>query len=315
MPRRTAAPGRADRQGLSLRDLFRRFPDDATAQAWFEDQIWGGAPTCPDCGSGRATRTGGKQRMPYHCRACRQYFSVRKGSLMHSSKLGYQTWAIAIYLVATSLKGVSAMKLHRDLAISYPTAWYLLHRIRAAMDDDSLPMLGPVEVDETYIGGKEKNKHEAQRSREHGRAPEKIAVVGAKDRATGQVQARVVGQAHGPVLRHFVRRHAAPGATLYSDGHAAYLPLDGEFTHRAVQHSVGTYVIAQTHTNGIESFWSMLKRGLVGTYHQVSAKHLQRYVGEFTGRHNLRDLDTPDQMTCIARGLAGKRLPYRALTA
>lgn len=315
MTARSAAPGRADREGLSLPDLFRLFPDDTAAERWFEVQIWGGKPRCPDCQSERATRTGGKQRMPYHCRDCRQYFSVRKGSLMHGSKLGYQTWAIAIYLVATSLKGVSAMKLHRDLAISYPSAWHLLHRIRAAMDDGSLPMLGPVEVDETYIGGREANKHEHQRAREQGRAPEKIAVVGAKDRTTGHVQAAVVGQAHGPILRHFVRSHAAPGARVYSDGHAAYLPLEGEFHHRAVQHSAGTYVIEEIHTNGIEGFWSMLKRGLVGTYHQVSAKHLQRYVDEFTGRHNLRPLDTTAQMAAIAEGMQGKRLRYADLIA
>jgi transposase-like protein len=315
MTSRITAPGRADREGLSLPALFRLFPDDAAAERWFEDQLWGGVPTCPDCTSQRATRTGGKQRMPYHCKDCRGYFSVKKGSLMHGSNLGYQTWAIAIYLVTTNLKGVSAMKLHRDLAISYPTAWHLLHRIRAALDDGSWPMDGPIEVDETYVGGKEANKHEAQRAREQGRAPEKVAVVGAKDRETGHVQARVVGVAHGPVLRAFVREHARPGAWLYSDGHAAYTPLDGEYQHRAVQHSAGTYVIERTHTNGIEAFWSMLKRGLVGTYHQVSAKHLQRYVDEFAGRHNLRDADTRDQMAAIAKGLRGKRLRYADLTA
>ena len=314
MTTRAQASGRADREGLSLVALMRLFPDDATAEKWFERHLWPNGPACPDCGSRRHAVTGERQRMPYHCKDCRQYFSARKGTLMHSSKLGYQTWAIAIYLVATSLKGVSAMKLHRDLEISYPSAWHLLHRIRAAMDDGSLPMPGPVEVDETFIGGKEKNKHEWQRSREQGHAPEKIAVVGAKDRATGTVHAEVIGQARGPVLRHFVRQHTVPGAKLYSDGHGAYALLDGEFRHRAVAHSVGTYAIGDVSTNGIESFWSMLKRGIVGTYHQVSAKHLQRYVDEFVGRHNLRDADTADQMAAMACGMAGKRLRYATLT-
>ena len=118
----------------------------------------------------------------------------------------------------------------------------------------------------------------------------------------------------GPVLRHFVRQHTVPGAKLYSDGHGAYALLDGEFRHRAVAHSVGTYAIGDVSTNGIESFWSMLKRGIVGTYHQVSAKHLQRYVDEFVGRHNLRDADTADQMAAMACGMAGKRLRYATLT-
>ena len=117
------------------------------------------------------------------------------------------------------------------------------------------------------------------------------------------------------MLRHFVREHTAPGAQLYSDGHAAYQPLDGEFKHKAVQHSAGTYVIEQAHTNGIESFWSMLRRGQYGTYHQWSAKNLARYVAEFTGRHNARPLDTIDQMRAIWAGLVGKRLRYRELTA
>ena len=144
---------------------------------------------------------------------------------------------------------------------------------------------------------------------------EKTAVIGVKDRATGTVRAKVIGQVRGPRLRHFVRQHAAPGAQVYSDGHSAYLPLEGEFKHNAVQHGAGTYAIGQTHTNGNESFWSMLKRGHMGTYHQMSAKHLDRYVTEFAGRHNQRPLDTIDQMRAIWAGLAGKRLRYRELVA
>ena len=139
-------------------------------------------------------------------------------------------------------------------------------------------------------------------------------MVGAKDRATRQVRAQAIGQAFAPRLRHFVRQHTAPGARLYSDGHGAYAPLDGEFDHRAVQHSVGTYVIGETHTNGIEGFWSMPKRGYTGTFHQLSAKHLDRYVQEFADRHNDRGADTIDQMRHVAAGLVGRRLTYRALT-
>ena len=315
MTTRYQAPGRAEREGLSLKALFRMFPDDDKAEQWFEQQMWPNGPVCPDCGSLRYAVVGGQKRMPYFCNDCRQYFSIKKGSVMHASKLGYQTWAIAVYQVVTGLKGVSAMKLHRDLEISYPTAWHLLHRIRKALETGELTMSGPIEVDETFVGGKEANKHESRRSRARGGVPDKAPVVGAKDRATGKVRAKAVSNTDSATLQGFVRGLAVPGSKVYSDGHPAYTGLDGEYDQRAVSHSAGTYVIGDTHTNGIEAFWSMFKRGIVGTYHQISRKHLDRYACEFAGRHNIRDLGTEDQMGEIARGMMGKRLRYSELVA
>lgn len=289
---------------------MRLFPDDDTAAQFFADERWPDGPRCPYCDSERVQSGAKHKTMPYRCRACRKRFSVKTGTVMEASNLGCQTWALAAYLLTTNLKGVSSMKLHRDLGITQKTAWYLAHRLREVWEDDSAPLTGPVEVDEAYIGGREANKPEHKRGQ-----AEKIAVIGAKDRATGTVRAAVIGKAEGPTLRAFVRKHTASGAHVYSDGHGAYALLDGEYDHRAVAHSVGTYVIGETHSNGIESFWSMLRRGYHGTYHQMSGKHLGRYVGEFAGRHNQRSLDTIDQLRAIVRGMVGKRLRYAELIA
>ena len=314
------APGKAFRQGLAIIELMDMFPDEDAATAWFESAIWPDGRHCPKCGSVRTSEASHK-KMPYWCTDCRSYFSVKTGTAMQRSKIPLRKWAIAIYLCLTSLKSVSSMKLHRDLGIRQDTAWFMLHRIRQAwaVDDDG-QFDGPVEVDETYVGGRRENMSLAKRRELAevgvGRgAVGKTAVVGIKDRDTNEVRAEVVEDTTGKTLQGFVRERTEPGATVYTDEHKSYAGLRRDFDHEAVNHSIGEYVDGMAHTNGMESFWSMLKRAHKGTFHKTSPKHLHRYVDEFAGKHNHRNSDTIVQMRDTVARLVGRRLLYRDLIA
>ena len=212
------------------------------------------------------------------------------------------------------------MKLHRAIGVTQSTAWFMLHRIRQAWvsgESGSGPFSGPVEVDETYMGGKRKNMSNAKRKAlaDTGRgAVGKTAAVGVKDRVTKQVRAKVVEETDDkPTLQGFVVEHAAPGPTVYSDEAKAYQDLP--YYHEAVKHSVAEYVRGQAHTNSVESFWSMFKRAHMGTFHKISPMHLNRYGQEFAGKHNFRERDIIDIMHQVVARLVGKRLMYKDLIA
>ena len=310
------APVKAHREGLTLIELMEMFPTEDAATAWFESAVWPSGRHCPHCGSTETTETKNRKPMPYWCGSCRSYFSVRTGTPMQRSKVPLRKWAIAIYLCLTSLKSVSSMKLQRDIGVSQPTAWFMLHRIREAWaEDDDDQFDGPVEVDEVYMGGLRENMPLSKRKTLRGRGPVgKTVVVGVKDRETNEVRAEVVARTDGATLKGFIHEHVEPGATVYTDEYAAYKGLRG-FDHESVNHKVSEYVRGMAHTNGIESFWAMLKRAHDGTFHKISPKHLQRYVSEFAGKHNHRESGTLVQMRDTVARMVGRRLLYRDLIA
>jgi len=307
-------PGKAYRKGVSLIELFERFPDNEAAEKWLEGWRWGDEPTCPRCGSTEVSIRKSRKPMPFHCRNCRKYFSVRTDTAMACSQIPLQKWVIGLFLYVSNLKAISSMRLHRDLKIKQSSAWYMLQRFREAFGEEKGLLSGVVEVDETYVGGKEGLKSKSKKLNAGRGGVGKSIVIGAKERGSNKVRAKVIPNVKRDTLHQFINENIEPGAVVNTDDLMSYKKLQ-RHEHEFVKHSVGEYVSHQAHINGIESFWSLLKRAHKGTYHKISKKHLNRYVNEFVVRHNVREEDTLVQMGLVFRGLIGRRIKYKDLVS
>ena len=297
--------------GMSLVAFFRRYPTDAEAEAQFEAWRWPTGPQCPHCASTSVSCVKSRRPQPFRCRECRRHFSFKTDTPMHDSKLGAQTWLLALFLIVSNPKGRSSVQLAADLGITQKSAWHVGHRVRKALSDGSLPGFdGPVEVDETYIGGKARNRHRRQRD------PGKTAVIGVKDRQSGQVAATPVHDVNTGTAEAMVAATTNAGADVFTDGSRVYDGLsEMGYGHQRVIHSIGEYVRGPVSTNGVENFWSGLKRTYIGTYHYWSDEHIHRYVDEHSFRYNNRSRHITDRMADAAAAMNGRRLPWRELVA
>ena len=301
---------------ISTFQFFKRFPNPEKARTYLEAQRWNGKTVCPMCGSGdKITARKGKRLGYYRCRICQVEFTVRTGTIFERSHVPLDKWLYAIYLLVTARKGISSLQLSKELSVTQATAWFMLGRLREACSGDLGKLSDVVEVDKTYVGGRERNKHDSKKQRS-GRGPVgKTPVAGARER-DGMVKALPVSWTDTPTLQGFVTGTVKPGSTVYTDEHAAYRDLV-DYDHASVKHSAGEYVVGDVHTNSMESVWAVLKRSIYGTWHHVSDKHLPRYVNEAAFRLNEGNcaIHTLDRMDAFVHHAFQHRTTYGELTA
>jgi len=297
------------------------FHDETKARKWLEGHLWADGPVCSHCGTvGNATAIEGRPGL-YQCNesACRKQFTVMTGTLFERSHIPLNKWLMCAFLMCASKKGMSAHQMHRMLGISYKSTWFMCHRIREAMREGKFPspMGGEgkiIEADETYIGGKEKNKHVSKRRKSNiGGVGKEIAF--ALVERGGKARSFHVPAVNGDTLRPILVSQISRKSALMTDEGGQYYHAGKEFDrHETVNHSADEYVRGDAHTNSVEGYFSILKRGIVGTYHHVSQQHLKRYLAEFDFRYNERSalgVDDKERAARLLKGIVGKRLTYR----
>jgi transposase-like protein len=289
----------------NLMSLMAYFKDEEICKYYLEKIRWNGNVKCvySDCNNDKVYKC--KDR--YKCSKCQKMFSVKVGTMFEDSKIPLQKWYAAIYLITSHKKGISSLQLHRDLGVTQKTAWFMLHRVRTTLglNVGSEKLSGTCEADETFIGGLESNKHKSKQTKgTQGRSVKtKSAVVGVIERG-GELRAKKVGDTRGYNLRPFIVNNVDFNSILNTDEWHGYRGLSRVFKHKVVKHNEGQYVNGTTHTNTMEGFWSLLKRGVVGIYHSVSNKHLQNYVDEFVFRYNTRNLTEDVRFDCMLNNIA-----------
>ncbi len=296
----------------SLFELLDYFSDEQTCIEYLAKVRWNGQAQCPYCANEKTYRlsTGRKN---WKCASCRKQFSVRVGTIFHDSKVSLRKWFVAIYLISAHKKGISSHQLAKDIKVTQKTAFYMLHRVREAYEPGTVQFSNEVEIDESWVGGLEKNKHKSKRTKgAQGRsAKTKTPVLGILER-DGKVYAIPVADTKAKTIVPIIETKVEKGSTVYTDEWKSYRTLSQDYDHQFINHSASQYVDGAIHTNNIENFWSLMKRGINGIYHHVSDRHLSRYVNEYTFRYNNRGMTDGSKFdVCLAN--ASKRITYKSL--